>query len=109
MKRNAIRKDEQKVKVLKCHISVYQYTWTSLNLRAEKSLVSEVLTVIPSHTKFEVIGSDHLWLKVIYDGQIGYVFKQTASVSEVINSSQAAFLKQRAIQLKNLILTGKVF
>ena len=96
MKRNVIRKDEQKVKVVKCHISVYQYTWTSLNLRAEKSLISEVLTIIPSHTKFEVIGSDHLWLKVIYDGQIGYVLKQTVSVSEVLTHSQVNFLKQQA-------------
>ena len=84
------------MKVVKCHISVYQYTWTSLNLRAEKSLISEVLTIIPSHTKFEVIGSDHLWLKVIYDGQIGYVLKQTVSVCEVLTHSQVNFLKQQA-------------
>ena len=55
-----------------------------------------MLTIIPTHTKFEVIGSDHLWLKVIYDGQIGYVLKQTVSVSEVLTHSQVNFLKQQA-------------
>ena len=72
------------------HIPVYQYTWTSLRLRADKSVLAEVLTVIPSHTKFEVIESDSLWLKVIYDEQIGYVFKQAVSVSELLNQGSAS-------------------
>lgn len=71
------------------HIPVYQYTWTSLRLRADKSVLAEVLTVIPSHTKFEVIEADSLWLKVIYDEQIGYVFKQAVSVSELLNQGSA--------------------
>lgn len=69
------------MKFLKHPIPVYQYTWTSLKLRAEKSVIAEVLTVIPSHTKFEVIDADSLWLKVMYQGQIGYVFKQPVSIS----------------------------
>ncbi|MDO4926155.1 MAG: SH3 domain-containing protein [Turicibacter sp.] len=72
------------------HIPVYQYTWTSLRLRADKSVLAEVLTVIPSHTKFEVIEADSLWLKVIYDEQIGYVFKQAVSVSELLNQGSAS-------------------
>ncbi len=72
------------------HIPVYQYTWTSLKLRADKSVLAEVLTVIPSHTKFEVIEADSLWLKVIYDEQIGYVFKQAVSVSELLNQGSAS-------------------
>ena len=75
------RKDEFKVKFLKHPIPVYQYTWTSLKLRAEKSVIAEVLTVIPSHTKFEVIDADSLWLKVMYQGQVGYVFKQPVSIT----------------------------
>ncbi len=70
------------MKVLKHQMPVYQYTWTSLKLRAEKSVIAEVLTVIPSYTKFEVIGTDGLWLQVIYDGHIGFVFKQSVSISE---------------------------
>lgn len=66
---------------------VYQYTWTSLKLRAEKSVIAEVLTVIPSHTKFEVIGADGLWLQVIYEGQIGFVFKQSVSISEWVSNT----------------------
>lgn len=69
------------MKFLKHPIPVYQYTWTSLKLRAEKSVIAEVLTVIPSHTKFEVIDADSLWLKVMYQGQVGYVFKQPISIS----------------------------
>lgn len=72
------------------HIPVYQYTWTSLRLRADKSVLAEVLIVIPSHTKFEVIEADSLWLKVIYDEQIGYVFKQAVSVSELLNQGSAS-------------------
>lgn len=72
------------------HIPVYQYTWTSLKLRADKSVLAEVLTVIPSHTKFEVIEADSLWLKVIYDEQIGYVFKRAVSVSELLNQGSAS-------------------
>ncbi len=72
------------------HIPVYQYTWTSLKLRADKSVFAEVLTVIPSHTKFEVIEADSSWLKVIYHEQIGYVFKQAVSVSELLNQGSAS-------------------
>lgn len=76
-------------------MSVYQYTWTSLKLRAEKSVIAEVLTVIPSHTKFEVIDTDGLWLKVIYEGHIGFVFKQSVSVSELVEKSlQLNFQKE---------------
>lgn len=76
-------------------MSVYQYTWTSLKLRAEKSVIAEVLTVIPSHTKFEVIDADDLWLKVIYEGHIGFVFKQSVSVSELVEKSlQLNFQKE---------------
>ena len=83
------------MKVVKCHISVYQYTWRSLNLRAEKSLISEVLTIIPSHTKFEVIDVDGLWLKVVYEGHIGFVIKQSVSVSELVEKSlQLNFQKE---------------
>lgn len=83
------------MKVLKHHMSVYQYTWTSLKLRAEKSMIAEVLTVIPCHTKFEVIDVDGLWLKVVYEGHIGFVFKQSVSVSELVEKSlQLNFQKE---------------
>lgn len=76
-------------------MSVYQYTWTSLKLRAEKSMIAEVLTVIPCHTKFEVIDVDGLWLKVVYEGHIGFVFKQSVSVSELVEKSlQLNFQKE---------------
>ena len=75
------------MKFLKHPMPVYQYTWTSLKLRAEKSLIAEVLTVIPSHTKFEVIDTDSLWLKVIYQGQVGYVFKQPVSISALYETN----------------------
>ena len=75
------------MKFLKHPIPVYQYTWTSLKLRAEKSVIAEVLTVIPSHTKFEVIDTDSLWLKVIYQGQVGYVFKQPVSISALYETN----------------------
>lgn len=69
---------------------VYQYTWTSLKLRADKSVFAEVLSVIPSHTKYEGIEADRSWLKVIYDEQMGYVFKQAVSISEHINQDCAS-------------------
>ena len=75
------------MKFLKHPMPVYQYTWTSLKLRAEKSLIAEVLIVIPSHTKFEVIDTDSLWLKVIYQGQVGYVFKQPVSISALYETN----------------------
>ena len=75
------------MKFLKHPMPVYQYTWTSLKLRAEKSLIAEVLTVIPSHTKFEVIDTDSLWLKVIYQGQVGYVFRQPVSISTLYETN----------------------
>ena len=61
-----------------------------MKLRADKSVFAEVLSMIPSHTKFEVIEADGLWLKVIYDEQMGYVFKQAVSVSESINQGRAS-------------------
>lgn len=46
--------------------------------------------MIPSHTKYEVIEADRSWLKVIYDEQMGYVFKQAVFVSEHINQDCAS-------------------
>ena len=66
-----------------------------MKLRADKSVFAEVLSMIPSHTKFEVIDVDGLWLKVVYEGHIGFVIKQSVSVSELVEKSlQLNFQKE---------------
>lgn len=61
---------------------VYKYTLKNANLRSEKSLNSNIVTVIPKGSKIEVIYSDDEWSKVIYNSQEGYVYKGLISVSK---------------------------
>jgi N-acetylmuramoyl-L-alanine amidase len=48
----------------------------SLNLRAEPSKTSKVLTQIPCGTKLEVSSTTGEWCKVAYQQYIGYVMSQ---------------------------------
>lgn len=61
---------------------VYKYALKNTNLRSEKSLTSNIITVIPKGSKIEVIDSDDEWMEVVYNSQEGYVHKDLISVSK---------------------------
>ena len=66
---------------------INKYTITNLNLRKEPSKSATIITVIPAYSRFELIDSDDEWLKVLYDNQIGYVYKDYVSVTKVTTSN----------------------
>ncbi len=62
--------------------TIYKYTLANLNLRADKSIDSDIINVIPKGSKLEVIDTEHEWLKVIYNFQEGYVYSKFVSKSK---------------------------
>lgn len=74
MKSRDINKRDRKV--------LYKYTIANLNLRQEKSTNSNIITVIPKDSKIEVIDLEEQWIKVVYNGQMGYVYKDYISTSK---------------------------
>ena len=66
---------------------INKYTITNLNLRKEPSKSAMIIKVIPAYSRFELIDSDDEWLKVLYDDQIGYVYKDYVSVTKVTTSN----------------------
>ena len=67
----------------------YKYTSANLNLRSGPSTIYKVLTVIPVGTSVEMAEDcDCEWIKVIYNGNVGYVSskfltKEKQSISSV--------------------------
>lgn len=61
---------------------VYKYTLTNLNLRPQKSINSNIITVIPKNSNIQVIDSEDEWIKVSYDSKEGYVYSDFVSVSQ---------------------------
>lgn len=60
--------------VYKDLVSVSEYAWSNLNLREDKSITSNIITVIPEKSRVEVLQVDGDWSKIVYDDKIGYVF-----------------------------------
>ena len=63
-------------------IPVYKYTLSNLNLRQDKSTSSNIITVIPKNFKVEVLDFEDQWVKVSYNSQTGYVYRDYLSVSK---------------------------
>ena len=59
--------------------AAYKYTLANANLREDKSLSSNIITVIPEGSKVQVINGEEDWYEVIYDNQRGYVYNQYLS------------------------------
>lgn len=57
----------------------YKYTLANVNLRENKSLNSNVLTVIPAGSKVQIIDAEEDWYEVIYDNLKGYVYNEYLS------------------------------
>lgn len=57
----------------------YKYTLANVNLREDKSLSSNIITVIPVNSKVEVIDGEEDWYEVVYDNKRGYVYNQYLS------------------------------
>ncbi|MBT1525846.1 SH3 domain-containing protein [Clostridioides difficile] len=51
-------------------------------MRSAKSTNSSIITVIPQGAKMEVLDEEDDWIKVMYNSQEGYVYKDLVSVSE---------------------------
>ncbi|WP_375541291.1 5'-nucleotidase C-terminal domain-containing protein [Paenibacillus sp. L3-i20] len=45
-----------------------------LNVRAEGSAKAKIYTAVPKGTVFEVLGTEHGWVKVTYNGNVAYVY-----------------------------------
>lgn len=63
-----------------------------LNIRKEPSLVSDILLVVPSGTKIELLTSysNAAWYKVIVDGKEGFALKQYVMEKEYKKSVKSA-------------------
>lgn len=57
----------------------YKYALANLNLRKNKSTSSDVITVIPSMSKLEVLDATEDWYEIIYNNKRGYVFNKYLS------------------------------
>lgn len=57
----------------------YKYTLANVNLREDKSLSSNIITVIPANSKVEVIDGEEDWYEVVYNNKRGYVYNQYLS------------------------------
>lgn len=63
-----------------------KYTIVHLNLRKEPSKTAKILVVIPPYSRFEVLDTDDEWLEVSYQEQVGYVYKDEVSKTQVTTS-----------------------
>lgn len=64
----------------------YKYTYTNLNLRSGPSTSYQVLTTIPAGTRVEMAENcDCAWIKVYYNGKIGYVSSKYLSSRQTVN------------------------
>lgn len=52
----------------------YKYTLANVNLRENKSILSNILTVVPVDSKVQVLDAAEDWYEVIYNGQRGYLY-----------------------------------
>ena len=52
-----------------------QLLWTTsgVNMRTEPDKESTIITVLPVKTQVELIGEEEGWVKVLYNGQEGYI------------------------------------
>ena len=60
----------------------YKYTLANVNLRESNTTTSNVLTVIPTGSKVQVIDSAEDWYEVIYNNQKGYVYASYLSITK---------------------------
>lgn len=64
----------------------YKYTTTDLNLRSGPSTSYQVLTTITSGTSLEMAENcDCDWIKVYYNGHIGYVSSTYLTSRQTVN------------------------
>lgn len=59
-----------------------KYTLANVNLREGKSTNSNVITVIPSGSKVQVIDAEEEWYEVDYNGQRGFVYSKYLSKTQ---------------------------
>lgn len=71
-----------KLNIKKYRAPIYKYALANVNLRSAKSTNSSIITVIPQGAKMEVLDEEDDWIKVMYNSQEGYVYKDLVSVSE---------------------------
>ena len=62
--------------------TIDKYTLANLNLRGEKSLAGNILTVIPKGERVEVIDAEEEWTKASYKGLEGYLSTRYLSESK---------------------------
>lgn len=68
----------------------YKYSSTNLNLRSGPSTSYQVLTTIPIGTSVEMEEScDCAWIKVYYNGKIGYVSSKYLSSRQSVNAQNS--------------------
>ena len=60
--------------VYRDYLSTSKYTWSNLNLREESNTNSKVIAIIPKNSRVEVLEVNNDWSKVVYQGEVGYVF-----------------------------------
>ncbi len=82
---NIYKKYIRKIKVLNYpyyRATIDKYTLANLNLRGEKSLEGNILTVIPKGERVEVMDIDEEWTKGSYKGLEGYLSTRYLSESK---------------------------
>lgn len=62
---------------------------TNLNFRNNPSTNAQILAKIPFNTYVEVLEIQNDWLKVLYNGQAGYISKQFANITNNLPNTQS--------------------
>lgn|GEM_PF-430856 len=72
------------------YAQTYKYTSLNLNLRSGPSTSYQVLTTIPIGTSVEMAENcDCAWIKVYYNGKIGYVSSKYLSSRQLVNTQNS--------------------
>lgn len=93
-----------------CYAQTYKYASTTLNLRSGPSTSYQILTTIPIGTSVEMAENCNCsWIKVYYNGEIGYVSSKYLSTTQKVNTKKAKttnYRKQTSLSVKSYTNTA---
>ncbi len=69
-----VRYENMEGYVYRFYLSESKYPWANLNLREGDSPLAKTYLIIPKGARVEVLDNLGSWSRVVYNGQLGYVF-----------------------------------
>lgn len=71
---------------------------SSSRLFGDKNDLTSVIMIIPSGSEVDVVGSDSLYLQVIFEENEGYIYKRHAIINKLPESSRGYNQRQESVQ-----------